>query len=221
MAHLCSRQLCLVSLIAVQTPVWPASAAQALSISFGAVQDAAVVDTLTNPLGNIPDLMINTGNSSLGLVQFDVSAIPAGSVITDADLNLFHNLFPQIGITYHVFRNTSSWNEATVTYTTRPLIAPGPVASLTILDDNVLALRTWDVPGVVQGWVDGTFANFGFTVMRDPDAPDWAHFSSREAPTVTHRPSLNVDFQPVPEPATLLLVAIGLTRLSVPMRHRT
>jgi hypothetical protein len=84
--------------------------------------------------GTFPDLMAvawtNGGNNSnaRALIQFDLSAIPAGSIIKNAELSLYHYFSPfnighsQLGGSNSAYlrRITQAWQENTVTWDGQP-----------------------------------------------------------------------------------------------------
>src|SRR5438046_3167702 len=80
------------------------------------------------------------------------------------------------GTTIDVFRNTSAWNESTVTFNTKPSTAGGAVYSLNIGDGAAGVFRSWDLTSVVQDWVNGTFANLGLTLKKSPNVAPWPYF---------------------------------------------
>jgi hypothetical protein len=170
-----------------------------------------------NNYGNEQSLTVNWGlnSRSIGLIEFDLSSIATGSTITDATLSLFHNSNEQTNARYDVFRVTSAWNEATVTFNTKPTFDPTAVATLTFTGDGNV-YRNWDVTSVVQGWVDGSFGNFGLWIEEIPvQGTSSAIFLSSDA-AANQRPILaidTVDAVATPEPASMLLLGSGVAVL--------
>jgi len=183
-------------------------------------KDAQIVDGNlgTNNLGNSQFVMDNWAgnNRAIGLVEFDLSAY-AGSTVTDAKFGLFHLFNGSAGTTYNVFRVTSAWDESTVTFNTAPSINAVAAATLTIGDTLTDVYREWDLTALVNGWLAGTFANFGIWIEEVPIAgAGVAYFASSDyagagAGTGTD-PYLkfNTGASGVPEPTTLLLVGAAL-----------
>ena len=191
-------------------------------IVLGASQDAALMGGggwNNSSLGAWQWLMMSPdgGTSSLGLVMFDLSGVPSGATVNSATLTLYQSSNAQRGgVAVDLYRVTSAWNEATVTYTTRPSWNPAVVSSLAIGDGSAGLFRSWNVTSSVQGWVNGTYANDGLLLMRNPDATLWPDFSSKESTTAADRPSLSVDYSSptgTPEPSMLLLVGSGAALL--------
>lgn len=91
-------------------------------------------------------------------------------------------------------------------------------ASLTISDTptpvTIDSPHTWSGPGMVadvQGWLDGTLDNDGWLVRElENEVNLLIRFYSSEYASAGLRPVLKIDFVPVPEPATWILLALGL-----------
>jgi hypothetical protein len=167
------------------------------------------------------DLVINWGgnNRSIGLLQFDLGAIPAAATVSSATLTLYHSANTNAGQRYDVFRTTSAWDEATVTFNTRPTFDPTAFSTLVIPDDNEDVFRTWNVTAHVEGWISGSFPNHGMWIEEVPIAGDGtAYFLSSDAAEV-FRPSLAVEWI-IPEPSAFAIVVTSLFALSAIRRRR-
>jgi hypothetical protein len=157
------------------------------------------------------ELVINWGDNlrSIGLLEFDLTGIPAGLTINNATLSLFHSVNQNAGFTYSIFRVTSPWDEDTVTFNTAPSIDPTEVASLTINDSNTGVYRDWDITSLVAGWVNASYANYGLWIEETPIKGDGsAYFNSSEQDLST-APRLTINAA-VPVPAAVWLFASGL-----------
>jgi len=69
--------------------------------------------------------------------------------------------------------------------------------------------RDVDVTALVQSWYDGSADNFGVSI-RPGDLGTSEGFYSSEWADASLRPVLTINFEPIPEPATLTLVGAGL-----------
>lgn len=167
--------------------------------SFGAVGDAYVKSD--NPSANFGTTtsMIVDGNASKirrALVQFDVSSISAGSVISVGTLTLC--LSPGNNSPGHVHELrmvTSAWSEAGVIWTNQPSVSGTVTDSLTIpASDQCMSL---DVTADVQAWVDGT-TNYGWRHNDQDETGGGAKvdYWTREHGTAGLRPTLDVSYAP-------------------------
>ena len=166
------------------------------------------------------DLVINWGgnNRSIGLLQFDLGAVPSSATVSSATLTLYHSANFNVGKRYDVFRTTSAWDEATVTFNTGPTFDPVEFSSLVIADDVEDVFRTWDVTALVAGWVNGSFSNHGMWIEEVPIAGEGnAYFLSSDA-AEEFRPSLTVEWI-IPEPSAFAIATASLIGLSA-MRRR-
>jgi hypothetical protein len=172
------------------------------------------------------------------LVAFDLDAIPAGSIVTDASLTLYLDRFASGPHVVSLHRVLADWGEgmsstsqgggrpatagdATWTYSFFDTVAwtnPGgdfiAAASASRLVQPVAGANVFDsTPALVadvQSWIDDPAANFGWTVIGVEDAGGTAfRFGSREA-AVAFRPVLTIEVTPIPEPTTWALLGAGL-----------
>ncbi|MFH1614581.1 MAG: DNRLRE domain-containing protein [Planctomycetota bacterium] len=172
-----------------------------------------------------PDTNYNTWNLFIGwdsggqimdaLLQFDISAIPAGMVITDAKFYYadYWNSSPpeQLPLYAEVHEATNAWNAATETWNSyKGKGNPG-------YDSAVLGLADFDtigtwvmkdvsgLAGLVQNWLD-TGTNNGIYLKLDTvNAGYWCQTTSTW-PAGTY-PYMEITY--IPEPATIGLLSLG------------
>jgi len=152
------------------------------------------------------------GNHNIGLLQFDVSSLSPGSV-NQAVLDLYHIYNDGTGAQFGIFRNTSAWDGVTTDYSSRPGTDVLPSATLAIADSSQGLHRTVDVTALVQGWVNGDYANYGMTLNRLDSSNPLVYFgsgSNADFPDAT--PMLII--RAVPEPEAILLMLAGLAVLA-------
>lgn len=209
------------------------------------VQDNTLFQTSDGSVsnGSGPTMFVgrnNSGTNSVrrGLVEFDLSSLPAGAVLTSATLRM--NLSQASGAASPVTINRvqSAWGEgasnagspggagapsqagdATWIHTffnTAQWTTPGgdftvaPSASLSI---GAIGLYSWTSAGLladVQAWQSAPPDNHGWIMLGIETTPGTAkRFDTREATIVENRPTLIVEYT-VPSPAGATLAVLGL-----------
>jgi len=178
-------------------------------------KDAQIVDDPSlsdDNFGNYPDLITNwAGNSrSIGLLEFDISSIAAGATVNNATLSLFHLYNYNLGQTYNIFRVTSAWDESTVTFDTAPTFDPTAVASLTIGDNGMWVYRNWDITNLVQGWVSGSYQNYGMWIEEIPVTGQGSAYFASASSGSEMRPVLDINYTVPDQGSSLLLLGLSL-----------
>jgi len=157
------------------------------------------------------------------LLRFDLSAIPAGTIIFSAKLRLFFEIAygtvdqGKSGYMMDLYRvadpeNRGMWVENQATITQRragvPWTSSGNVfasLSATPVDRTFSHPKTygegagnfwaeWDVTSVVQGWVTGDFPNQGFLLDGRNTFGQDALAHSSEHPNASTRPYLEITY---------------------------
>lgn len=176
----------------------------------------------TSNYGASTILKVITANYS-ALIHFDLSGIPTGSRITGATLQLSKTNTTASPGSIVVYRVMKPWVEGTqsgaisttgVTYNTSdgttPWTTPGgdydpaPMGSLTNI---VQGWNSWDVTGLVQGWMAASYPNYGMILV--PNGVVSANFDSSDS--ITNHPILLVTYlapcagpPPPPPPGTIV-----------------
>lgn len=128
------------------------------------------------------------------LVQFDFSAIPSGSTVNSATLYLYTTSVPSASQQLDVHRNQSSWTETGVNWNNKPTI--GTIDSSTAGGTST-GWKSWNVLSLVQGWINGTYANYGVQIKCNNEGGNTTYnyqFATRENSDSTIRPYLNVNY---------------------------
>lgn len=147
---------------------------------------------------------VNQGNDTIrGILQFDLSQIPANSMITDAKLSLFH--FANDGYTQQegenemlIQRVNQDWSETEITWNNKPTtteVNQQTVARSTSVTQNYLDI---DVSTLVQDMVDSSSTSFGFMLkMENELAYKALTFASSEHTASNLHPKLEITYNTI------------------------
>jgi hypothetical protein len=95
---------------------------------------------------------------NMTLIKFDLSAIPSGSTVASASLELsIYNNFGASGL--RAFNILGSWSEGSVTFNTTPNYYASPYAT-----GSIGGTVTFSVAPLVSSWVNGSGPNNGFLI---------------------------------------------------------
>ncbi len=155
--------------------------------------------------GNDSKLYVGEGAGKLrrSLLRFDLSGIPAGSIISNATLTLTRVGGDGVTLSLSAHRLTNSWVEGQTTWTIRQtgtnwasLGADYAATALsTITSDATNGPRNFNLTNTVQNWLNGTYANHGVLIKQTTTALDKRHeFASSENGTAADRPKLVVQY---------------------------
>ena len=113
-----------------------------------------------------------TGWARDALVKFDISSLPTEGIILSAIFRLYYYDWGDTnpaGRPLTCYRITSDWDEATVSWNTRPSYASTPTASTPVPSSTNIWIE-WDVQSDVEEFIDGTYTNYGWRVA---DETSW------------------------------------------------
>jgi len=144
------------------------------------------------------------------LVQFDLSSIPPGSIISSATLKLYYYSYAvndPVGRTYWAYRVTQSWTEMGATWDTydgaNPWVTAGgdftTVHGAYAIVPSSYGWMTWTVTDIVKAWVEDGEPNYGFLIKDEAETSDTSYqaiFRSRESGETELRPILEVTYLP-------------------------
>ncbi len=138
------------------------------------------------------------GDVERALLQFDVSAIPANSVIMSADLQLYqYNTWGSLdSFTIGAHRINSSWQLNTVTWNTNTSFNSSPVNTIEVFPTAGTWL-SWDIKNLLQKWVNKTVNNYGVLLKKTGEGSggtDIGCLTSRYTDNPNLRPKLEISY---------------------------
>jgi hypothetical protein len=129
-------------------------------------------------------------------IQFNLSGLPAGTVgsqVSKATLVLFPSTLNSVG-TFDLFRITSPWNEASITFSNAPTLAgAADVSGVSVTTAN--AFVTLDVTALARNWVDGVLPSNGVALLPSAGSAINVFFDSKEATGTSHPAQLLIFLQ--------------------------
>jgi len=131
------------------------------------------------------------------LLQFNLSTLPSGYIITKAELVLYiiRNDYPGTAKSYDIYRTTQSFGENTVTYNNQPSVDSNPYATLTINDELNTYIRV-DITDLVNDWYEGKFVNDGLLIKGSNETIDsLVAFYSKECGIDLYFPQLEISLE--------------------------
>ncbi len=194
----------------------PSAVANAETITLTPIKDTWIWKNQGNKnFGGCDILSLDTSQDSLGngrpLLQFDLSAIPAGTVVTSASLRLTKTGGDTATHNIKAYGITAVWAEGTGTCSGTTSMAAswsqrqdgvdwatvggdyGPTEMATTVV-NANGVYTWNLTSLVQSWVDTPVNNHGVLLGTPDTGTDLYEFASRENATESARPVLVVEY---------------------------
>jgi hypothetical protein len=189
------------------------------------VQDSFIIqDKPQQNHGADVDLRIkpDAGTERRILIGFNLSSIPSSSTIISSTLRLYE-ITTNASQTITLYRLTNSWVGSQVNWNIR---STGTSWSTAGGDYQNTALATFapsianqyrdiNVTAVTQGWVNGTFSDYGF-LLRSSGTNGEVRFGSNEATTVSQRPQLCITYQVVPTITPTFTATVPVTPSQTP-----
>ncbi len=150
------------------------------------VGDSYVVPGTASNYGSTVTINVGGSTNDQGLVQFDLSQVPSGTV-SNATLVLFINTLGAAG-TVNISAANGTWTESMVTGENAPV--PGASVASNVATATAHDYVNVDVTSAVQAWLNGTTPNNGFIIT--PNAGVSVLFDSKESTTTSHPATLNI-----------------------------
>lgn len=145
----------------------------ALALSFSLTQAdilSVTQDTYSNGItpssnfGSATSMRVRDYGPNHGFIEFDLSSL-SGSTIDSATL-IIEVLGTKKAGDMEVRLVTNAWSENTLTFDTAPGMS-APVATFPIATGDAGGTVSVDLRDIVQGWADGTTANYGLALTSD------------------------------------------------------
>lgn len=136
--------------------------------------------------------------TAYGLIKFDVSSIPEGSMIQSVCLRVFcyHNKYETVDY-LNIYQVTSAWDESKVTWRDSPEFDPIPLAMVEVKDSlqgKWVDWRSEKLTDVVKKWLEDRQSNQGLLICALTESYNTYGFVSKEA--TSSKPVLEVEFTP-------------------------
>jgi hypothetical protein len=167
-------------------------------------QDSYVRDDLPT-LNYGVEYFLRVGSSATGIsrtfIQFDLTELPEGAVITSAVLALryYSASIPLTTEYIGTYLVLEPWGESTITWNNQPDVFPGP-ESYWFLPPQIGYIY-WDITDLVQGWSDGSTPNYGVMLgaTNEDDLEGWTTFySSERVPEISYPQLIITYYDPTP-----------------------
>lgn len=135
-------------------------------------------------------------------IKFDLSSI-ADTTIDSASIEVrpYHQYYNAPTATNTWLRRvTGSWTESAITWSNKPAVATGYVDVTGCVEGTQCA---FSVTSLVQGWVSGTYSNYGIRLDENGNGPTyWKRLIASEQQTTTRPRLIVTNHDPVATPTT-------------------
>lgn len=227
--------------LAASVVVFAAGSAFAESITLGAAKDNTLFEDPTGSLSNGAGSYLFAGTTGQdakrrGLIAFDVSAIPAGSIVQSVTLTMHMSRTITGGEEVTLHRALLDWGQASSDATDEEgggaAAQPGDATWIHAVSPSTtwaneggdfdaapsamalvfgMGFYSWSsalLVSDVQAWVNNPALNTGWAIIGNEGATGTAkRFDSRENENPTMRPSLSIEYV-IPAPSTLALLVL-------------
>ena len=155
------------------------------------VGDATFASGNAGHLGATPTINVGGPTNFQGLVQFDLSSLPAGttaSQVSNATLQLFVSRIGTPG-SVDIFAANAPWTESAVNGLNFP--GPGTPVASSVPVSIAYSYIVLDVTAQVKAWLNGA-TNNGFLIVADP-SKTLVYFDTKESQSTSHPAVLEVN----------------------------
>ena len=131
-----------------------------------------------------------------GLLRFDLSYLPSGIRIDNADMQLYLATYSGTPITHSIFAINSTWN-STTTWNTQPTFNTQNWASKLI--NAAATWHSWNITNLTQNWYNGSIVNYGLIIKESTEVTTGLNlYRSSEAGTLI--PTLYINYTDITNP---------------------
>lgn len=123
-------------------------------------------------------------------LRFDSSTLPPNTRVSIATLRLWVTAVNDDG-PVEIHAVLGPWSEAALSASVAPLLGP-TIGSVSFSPASQGQFVTADITMLVQGWLDGSIANFGIALVPTLANPVRITFDSKEATATSHSPEVEV-----------------------------
>jgi hypothetical protein len=139
---------------------------------------------------------LRSGDIYRSLLKFDLSDIPRGCSIEEAELQLFLTRneagSEKISITVHYLLNY--WNQNYVTWANQPLFNAHPDGAVSINKDTPEGFLSIDISNLVARWYNGSIINNGIILRGEESSNALVGFSSSNSANSQQWPRLRIRY---------------------------
>ena len=168
-------------------------------------EDAEIWDQQPNDnFGDSSETWVSSASNDTTrtLLRFDMAAIPSGAKILEATLSLYHQSGSGTDQPVSAHRILSPWSEDTVTWNSRESgtswTTPGGDFDSTAIATTPVGPANeryeWSITPLAQGWVDGSFPNYGVAMTAAVNGMDGERFYTSDQGILGRRPGLRVRY---------------------------
>lgn len=129
----------------------------------------------------------------MALFSFDLSSIPAHSVVTSSTLRLYTTAVSGEWDDVRVHRIMAPWTESTITWNSFGNAWDVDVSGA-FWSGTAVGWRSADITGLVQTWQSGAKANYGMVLVQGALDNEYTSYVTGEATLASTRPALEVCF---------------------------
>ncbi len=168
-------------------------------------EDAEIWDQQpNNNYGDSGETWVSSGSNDTtrSLLRFNMGAIPSGAKILEATLSLERQSGSGADQPVSAHRIANPWSEDSVTWNSRESgtswdTAGGDFDGMPVATTPVGPADQryeWNITPLAQGWVDGSYSNYGVALVAAIDGMPGEQFYTSDQVTHDDRPSLSVTY---------------------------